>query len=920
MRELPAQDDNTRFDAASWALLGAALLTVVLSLALTLYRLSLPTDGRSIFDDPEPGLTRDYESTAVLVAVEGTPVEEIVWDAVALRPQRPANWTVGQTVRYTIREGEREFIQTVRLRRSSASLDTSGWGQWLGLPMLALQLLIGLFVFFRRPRSPATRLLFLYGLFPVAALITHSVTNGWNEIRLADYFYPAAFWPTLIFESLGTAFFPLLLHFFLIFPVAKLPMHRYPHLTLIALYGSTLIVAAIWNAGQPFAFLLGRFSGLILFIWMLLIFSSLALTLGHTLLTLRDPIGQAQMRWVAWGIALPGVNWLLLMLVSLAAFLAREIGVEDSLMQPLVERAVELLYGVLSFTALTFPIALAIALLRYRLFDIDTLLNRTLVYGALVGIIVGLYVLGVGSLSVLLQTQADLLTSVLALGLVAVFVQPLRRRLQRVMDWWLPLPPAPAVSGDGDEGESAGVPPSPWPSPQRGESERLPSPSGGALSASLQGGIAQAGGEVEISTTLRGLWLRAVRVIWVAVFAVLLATYITAIPVFYDQTIHFSNLAQVLPPGWPEAGWTVESTRAALAELNLSSGVYTTLIMAIGVPSALLLFATAVLIFWRRASDGMALFTSMALVMFGWAFYNMPSALEELVLNQSPAWAGPLRAIRSLMVVLFVINFYLFPSGHFAPGWMRWFATLVMPVFGLSMFFRWPVVAQVVLSVFILGSVGYTQLYRYRHVSSLEERQQTKWVVFGTMTGFTGIIVPSLIGVLFPSLTQPGATGMVFYLVSLVVWGIARLLFPLSFAIAILRYRLWDINIIINRTLVYGTLTIIIVGMYVLSVGSLSTLLQTQNNLAVSILALVIVAALVQPVRRRLQRGVDRLMPVQQVEQVAPSPQPSPLERGAGVRAKSPPRPCAAPGSPSPVSCGLHSPSWPWLPLSPTYL
>lgn len=425
------QSDKPRFSAASWATLGAALLLLALSLALTLYRLTLPTDGRSTFDDPEPGLTRDYEGTAVLVAVDDVPVEEIVWGAVTLRPRRPANWAVGQMVRYTIRQGEREFTQNVILRRSFASLDRSGWWHWLNLPRLALQLLIGLFVFFRRPRSPATRLLFLYGLFPVAALITRSVTQGWNEIRLADYFYPGAFWPTLIFGSLEDVIFPLLLHFFLIFPVVKLPMRHYPRLTLSAIYGSTLVAAAIWNPGQPFAFLLGRFSFLIFLIWMLLIVSSLAVTLGHTLLTMRDPIGQAQMRWIAWGITVPGVNWLLILLVFLVAFLARELGVTDSIVQPLVKRAVELLYGVGAFTNLAFPLALAMALLRYRLFDIDTLLNRTLVYGALTVIVIGLYVLVVGSLGALFQAGGNLLLSILATGLIAILFQPLRQWLQR---------------------------------------------------------------------------------------------------------------------------------------------------------------------------------------------------------------------------------------------------------------------------------------------------------------------------------------------------------------------------------------------------------------------------------------------------------------------------------------------------------
>jgi signal transduction histidine kinase len=79
-------------------------------------------------------------------------------------------------------------------------------------------------------------------------------------------------------------------------------------------------------------------------------------------------------------------------------------------------------------------------------------------------------------------------------------------------------------------------------------------------------------------------------------------------------------------------------------------------------------------------------------------------------------------------------------------------------------------------------------------------------------------------------------------------------------AIAILRYRLYDIDILINRTLVYSSLTALIVAIYVIIVGSLGSLLQTGGRLPVSLFATGIVAISFQPLRERLQRGVNRLM------------------------------------------------------------
>ncbi len=83
---------------------------------------------------------------------------------------------------------------------------------------------------------------------------------------------------------------------------------------------------------------------------------------------------------------------------------------------------------------------------------------------------------------------------------------------------------------------------------------------------------------------------------------------------------------------------------------------------------------------------------------------------------------------------------------------------------------------------------------------------------------------------------------------------------PLAIGIALLRYRLWDIDPIINRALVYGALTVSVVGIYILVVGYLGALFQTGGNLFISLVATGLVAILFAPLRDRLQRGVNRLM------------------------------------------------------------
>jgi hypothetical protein len=114
----------------------------------------------------------------------------------------------------------------------------------------------------------------------------------------------------------------------------------------------------------------------------------------------------------------------------------------------------------------------------------------------------------------------------------------------------------------------------------------------------------------------------------------------------------------------------------------------------------------------------------------------------------------------------------------------------------------------------MVATLALVQLYRYRRISSPLERQQTKWVVFGlavpcaVLVGGYGLLI-------IPVLADTSAsTGASYQLAVGAFLGCTLLLIPLSFGFAMLRYRLWDIDILIRRTLVYGTLTIILALIY----------------------------------------------------------------------------------------------------------
>jgi hypothetical protein len=163
-----------------------------------------------------------------------------------------------------------------------------------------------------------------------------------------------------------------------------------------------------------------------------------------------------------------------------------------------------------------------------------------------------------------------------------------------------------------------------------------------------------------------------------------------------------------------------------------------------------------------------------------------------------------------------------------------------------------------VLLLGVMSIIVIAQFYRYRYVSSSVQRQQTKWVVFGLTVCLLlalGLFVPELIET---GLSQPGSFYQAIVSAS---WYVFSLLIALSFAIALLRYRLYDIDVLINRTLVYGILTTILALVYASCIILLQYILRgiiNPNNDVAIVVSTLAIAALFQPLRRRIQNLIDR--------------------------------------------------------------
>ena len=365
-------------------------------------------------------------------------------------------------------------------------------------------------------------------------------------------------------------------------------------------------------------------------------------------------------------------------------------------------------------------------------------------------------------------------------------------------------------------------------------------------------------------TGLHGRWLLLSRVAWVAVAITALAIVVFSAPITFEQfrTVCTAS-AEVCSTQGAVEQLTPEGVQA-LQEVDLSLRFYAALNVAIATVFQLVWLAVGALIFWNRSHDRMALLVSLFLVAFGTATFD-PAGVDILVSTHWTWWL-PARGLQVLGEVCAVLFFLLFPGGRFVPRWTRWigivFLAFQVPSDLYPDVYSWsPALESVQGGVFVvfLVSIVWSQIYRYRKVSTAEQRLQTKWVVFGTTLAIAGLFVVVLPFFLF--LPWPGGDKPFVLLMINTGLALSMLLIPLSIGVAVLRSRLFDIDLVINRTLVYGSLTAMLVLFYVGGVVSLQyafrTLTGQESQIAI-VASTLAIAALFNPLHRRVQAFVDR--------------------------------------------------------------
>ncbi len=336
---------------------------------------------------------------------------------------------------------------------------------------------------------------------------------------------------------------------------------------------------------------------------------------------------------------------------------------------------------------------------------------------------------------------------------------------------------------------------------------------------------------------------RALPVIW-AVLAitasVTVGVFIAAIPARYSQALHMC------------AGGGCDGQAIYLVALDIVTALgWTTL---------------AAVIFLRRPGDRIGLFSALTFITFGVArFPDTTLALS----TTHPNWAIAVEGLRFLGSACLSVYVFVFPDGHFHPSMTRWIAAgwilIQVPEFFLTSSLasesRWPDWLRFVGFLGFVAIVIAAQAWRYVRVATASERRQARWAALGLSVALTCYLLPEfgyptlintrLTPVAMSSLTQSTLITLTFLLV------------PVSVAYSMARHQLFDVDILINRTVVYGLTTLGVATLYFASITALQSLIgmfagMRGTSPLIIVVSTLLIAFLFQPIRRTLQRAVDR--------------------------------------------------------------
>ncbi len=353
--------------------------------------------------------------------------------------------------------------------------------------------------------------------------------------------------------------------------------------------------------------------------------------------------------------------------------------------------------------------------------------------------------------------------------------------------------------------------------------------------------------EAELRLTGVRLFLARIGCLIVSVFSLVL--FVPGLQLTYQQFQSTCATADTCLPG------QLTSTQAAtLQGIGVSLEIYATFELIFALLTALVWFVVAAIVFARKSDNW------MVLLIVAQAFTQGASSATNVFLGSHLVWDVPSQLLGALNSMLLFAFLAMFPTGRFVPRWLRWFLIPALILALVTSFVHIPL--DFLYFFVVMSTLIIAQVYRYRRVSTPLQRQQTKWVILALALVIGGQIA-SLLPVAFnPNLAQP--TSLYFVILDPITNTLIALC-AVAFAFAILRYRLYEVDVIIRRTLVYGSLTLILAGVYIAGVIGVQTLVNTiaphpgnETSPVLIVITTLLIAALFQPLRRIIQRFIDR--------------------------------------------------------------
>lgn len=434
MKKTTSRSFGGKLNRSAWLVLGISILLVAVNLFQIVYRYTLPTDGWSYITEGDTfdeiavvadtnliGRPTELQQGDIVLEIGGIKLSSftspnpnsLVSGFVPIMPV-PANWQVGGSAAYLIERHSEQQVVYVPIQHWTPQAfmrwNFSSTALWSYLNAFAF-FGIAVFVFFKRMQDWAARVL----LFFAAVLLSISLSGMLPDVT-SILFAPLAsiFSIFMSYWIWGILFTPTLFVFTLVFPQPKKFVRQYPILLVLpyaAFWILVLIFGARWEVGWGLSMAFFVLSGI---------------SILHSVIVFRDPVSRAQLRWPVFGIIFAVIAYLPTYAYMFGLF------------RPQGE--IYYLAGEL-LTNLAFPVflfSLAFAILRYRLWDIDIIIRKTLVYAVLTILLLvvyfGLVVLLQQVFGVITNSENSPIAIVISTLVIAALFNPLRLRLQNFID------------------------------------------------------------------------------------------------------------------------------------------------------------------------------------------------------------------------------------------------------------------------------------------------------------------------------------------------------------------------------------------------------------------------------------------------------------------------------------------------------